>query len=291
MVHYGLGRHSILVTNARALVISTTVTAACYNTGNLSIKLSILYLYRRIFPSHRLKIVFITVGLFAIGQWIAFNFVTIFQCVPIAAQWEPRPDAYCVNYSAASFIAGFLNVITDVIILASPMPAVWHLKVSKARKRLITVTFLLGGCLPPAQDRLVLTGTLRITDNNVPTTQVSGLEISIGTLAGCLPVYRPLYNKIMRTSSSEKTSGSRSRVYGQLSGYQPSIRLEPTRDVWDSNAIPSPSDSQSARHPRLGISTSVRGEGKTKGEENEIINGIMVTREFDTAASAPDCWP
>lgn len=117
----------------------------CYNTSNLCIKISILCLYRRIFPTRRLKLVLIAVGLFAIGQWISFNLVTIFMCVPIAAQWTAHPNARCVNYGTASFVSGFLNVMTDILILASPMHAVWHLKVSKARKRLITVTFLLGG--------------------------------------------------------------------------------------------------------------------------------------------------
>lgn len=124
---------------------STMVTAMCYNTSNFSVKISVLFLYRRIFPTRWLKFTLLALGLFTFFQWITFNLVTIFQCVPVSAQWTPGLGANCVNYSIATMVSEILNVVTDILILASPMHTVWRLKASKARKRLITLTFLLGG--------------------------------------------------------------------------------------------------------------------------------------------------
>ncbi|KAL9609838.1 MAG: hypothetical protein Q9167_005426 [Letrouitia subvulpina] len=252
MVHYGIGRHTILVVNPKTLVIvslnppplccliwkfiaavqSTTVTAMCYNTSNLSVKISILFLYRRIFPTRWLKFTLLALGLFALAQWISFNLVVILQCVPISSQWLPGISARCVKFSMATLISGVINVVTDILILASPMHTVWRLKASKARKRLITVTFLLGG----------------ITTANASTT--------------------------------------RSKSYGHLPGDQSSIRLKPIGRTWSSHVAPSRSDEDEALYPRFGGSVHV--EGGIKSPQSTRGNDITVTRQFTTTTSAKD---
>ena len=36
------------------------------------------------------------------------------------------------------------NIVTDVVMLILPMPVIWRLKISRAQKAGLTVTFLLG---------------------------------------------------------------------------------------------------------------------------------------------------
>ena len=51
----------------------------------------------------------------------------------------------CINFTAVVLAAGVINVVTDFTILILPMPVLWNLKVSKARKRMTMGTFMLGG--------------------------------------------------------------------------------------------------------------------------------------------------
>ncbi|KAL8936336.1 MAG: hypothetical protein Q9216_004984 [Gyalolechia sp. 2 TL-2023] len=295
MVHYGFGRHSILITNPKALVIATTITAVCYNTGNASIKISILFLYRRIFPIRWLRFVLLVVGAFALGQWLSFNFVTIFQCIPFSAQWEYHRDATCVNYSTASFISGILNVITDILILASPMHTVWHLKVSKARKRLITLTFSLGGIVSIIS--IVRLAYIRVWGgddhayNDVPTTELSGLEIGVGTLAACLPVYRPLYNRFILKTNPADTTDKHSTGHGSYPRNTASIRLGSNGGSWSSNVTASRSDEEPVLYPRQGRSTDVWGVKEPRSVQGQTENEIVVTRQFVMATSGRDLRP
>lgn len=274
MVHYGFGQHAILVRDARALVISTTIAAIFYHTANFSIKISILFLYRRIFPSRRLRYVLIAVGTFALSQCMTFSIITIFHCIPIAALWTPDLDAKCVNYATSSFVSGILNVITDILILASPMHAVWHLNVSKARRRLITATFILGGIVSIISIiRLPYIRTFGEGEDqpykDVPAAELSVLENGIGTLAACLPIYRPIYNNFFR----KKPSTTHSRTYGQLLEGQPSISTGLTDKRLTRVAVPS-------------RSTSGQEEGIHHSTDEEIGTGIIITREFSIAGSA-----
>lgn len=71
--------------------------------------------------------------------------VNIFQCVPVQADWDPTKEPRCVNLDAELIIISSINVITDVLTLCLPMPLVWKLHASKARKYQISGLFLLGG--------------------------------------------------------------------------------------------------------------------------------------------------
>ena len=115
-----------------------------YLITNASIKISILCLYRRIFPKRWLSYALLSVGIFTVGQTIALCFTTIFESVPISSRWNPHKGHY-LNFSAVSIAASTLNVATDIIILSLPIPIVWRLQAPRSRKVLILTTFLLGG--------------------------------------------------------------------------------------------------------------------------------------------------
>ena len=124
---------------------SSTVGACIYNFNILTVKLSFLYFYRRLFPQSSFKVALLAIGAFIISSSVAFLFLDILQCVPPASQWEPAVKGKCVNFTAVVLAAGVINVVTDFAILLLPMPVLWNLKVSGARKRMIICTFMLGG--------------------------------------------------------------------------------------------------------------------------------------------------
>ncbi|KAL9045279.1 MAG: hypothetical protein Q9214_001655, partial [Letrouitia sp. 1 TL-2023] len=199
--------------------------------------------------------------------------------------WTPGLSAKCVEYSTASLVAAIFNVITDILILASPMHIVWRLKASKARKRLITATFLLGGivCIISVV-RLVYVRNWGGEDpayGNVPTIEASAMEISVGTLAACLPIYRPLYNRLIHNTTTTNTSTKRSNLYGQLPGDQSSIRIDPIGNTWTSYAKPSRIEEDEALCARYGGSSFVQVEGGVKSTKSTRGNDITSLRFID----------
>lgn len=71
--------------------------------------------------------------------------VNLLQCLPINADWNPAVKPRCVNLDVELVIVSSINVVTDFAILCLPMPLVWRLHTSKARKAQVSGMFLLGG--------------------------------------------------------------------------------------------------------------------------------------------------
>lgn len=143
-IAHGLGRHRILST---APVESGRAVLACiimYIASMAATKISILLLYRRIFPIWKLRCIAWAVGIFIFAYSFAAVFVVIFACHPVQGVWNPLAKAKCNNTNAAVLVMAIFNVVTDVIVLILPMPVVWGLELPKTRKFQVMAIFLLG---------------------------------------------------------------------------------------------------------------------------------------------------
>jgi hypothetical protein len=117
-----------------------------YNLSLVLTKISIIFQYMRIF---------ITPGVLLIcrvmmGLLILYGFWTIagsvFICVPIATYWNPDIRGHCMNKIAFYFANSALNIATDIIIFAFPIPLLKQLRLPKQLK--IELMFVFGfGCL------------------------------------------------------------------------------------------------------------------------------------------------
>ena len=61
------------------------------------------------------------------------------------AIWNPSIDHTCHNVNAALVALSAVNVATEVVILALPIPQLWHLHISFTRKLQLIAIFLTGG--------------------------------------------------------------------------------------------------------------------------------------------------
>lgn len=115
-----------------------------YVTAVSLIKLSILAMYLRIFPSREFKLGAYIIGGTVIAWCIAIALVCIFQCDPLYKAWVPWAAGTCINLKA-SFIGNAVpNILTDIIILAMPIKQVWNLHATWAQKISLLCTFSLG---------------------------------------------------------------------------------------------------------------------------------------------------
>ena len=203
------------------------------------IKLSILFLYRRIFPTPWFQWAVLVVGLWVVAWGFTNFFGDIFQCFPIEKLWNPSVQGHCISYGKLSFSMGIVNIVNDFVILILPMPLVWRLQLKRNKKILITVTFMGGtvACIVSivrlhythavnstfdsscesffVSSLLYLLEKLKLSmlGDDVNVGIVSGVELCIGIIAACIPTYRPLFNKFFRRDMISGASG-----YGGLSG-------------------------------------------------------------------------
>ncbi|KAL9037606.1 MAG: hypothetical protein Q9214_005629 [Letrouitia sp. 1 TL-2023] len=143
-IAHGVGRHQILSTAPVESGKATLVSIVFYISSMAATKISILLLYRRIFPIWKLRYIAWTVGIFIFAYSFAAVFLAIFRCHPIRAIWNPLVKAHCDNTNATILVMAIFNVVTDVIVLVLPMPVVWGLQLPKTRKFQVMAVFLLG---------------------------------------------------------------------------------------------------------------------------------------------------
>ncbi|KAK4215514.1 hypothetical protein QBC37DRAFT_281539 [Rhypophila decipiens] len=112
------------------------------------VKLSIIAMYHRIFPTRFMRWSYIILGTIIV-VWAAVALpVCIFQCRPIEEAWDFGSSASsgtCISAFPLYFGAtGLPNVAIDLVLLCLPMYEVWKLQIPRAQKVAIVSTFLLG---------------------------------------------------------------------------------------------------------------------------------------------------
>lgn len=82
---------------------------------------------------------------------VAYSLCTIFgaafTCVPVRHFWDKdsEDDYRCVNQKALWFSNASLNIVTDLVVLICPMPALKSLQLPKRQKIGVMIVFALGG--------------------------------------------------------------------------------------------------------------------------------------------------
>ncbi|KAI3323419.1 hypothetical protein HD806DRAFT_85811 [Xylariaceae sp. AK1471] len=171
-------------------------------------KLSVLYLYRRIFVTPLFNLLSMTL-IILIGIWtIGFFFAYVFSCgTRFWANWAPLAIFLenCFDTTPYFYALAISDVLTDGLILALPYYWIWRLNMSMAKRFAVLGVFLLGAIeIATGVIRLVIfinkTTNYESDPNGVShlTTLIiwSMIEISIAVIAGCLPTIWPLASKV-----------------------------------------------------------------------------------------------
>ena len=94
----------------------------------------------------RFKYAVFGVAFVAFAVWIGIFFATVFNCHPVAYDWDRSiPNGSCGEPQKV-FITGLaLNLFTDICIVALPIPMIWKIQISLSEKIAVSGAFLLGG--------------------------------------------------------------------------------------------------------------------------------------------------
>ncbi|KAI1332615.1 hypothetical protein F5Y16DRAFT_356053 [Xylariaceae sp. FL0255] len=206
MIEYGLGRQAItismveLVEFLKLLVISQII----FVVGIALVKLSILLLYLRIFPSKKFKIaVYVLIGV-VVSWCITITLLSIFQCKPIEKSYMPWIPGTCIDLVGAEYGSGLPDILTDFFILVLPVTQVLKLKTSKKNK-LVVIFFFTIGAFATFASIIRLVVVFQVDHANGTWTGVDPLvwavvEQSAAVVSSCLPTLRPLVVYIHKTT-------------------------------------------------------------------------------------------
>ncbi|KAF2442430.1 hypothetical protein P171DRAFT_433925 [Karstenula rhodostoma CBS 690.94] len=169
--------------------------------------MSILFLYRRLFPVQSFKRC-TTILMAAHGLWVIPAIVAeTAMCSPPSVLWEAPlliPEK-CFFYSSFFITVCSVELFLDICVLALPLFYVSRLKLAWTRKAELMFIFLLGGLV-------VITGIIRIIKSAEAGVQaidfvldILWLDVHAGIaiLCACLPTYRPLIVKSAAFLSSQ----------------------------------------------------------------------------------------
>ncbi|GAB1218141.1 hypothetical protein ATERTT37_007393 [Aspergillus terreus] len=171
-------------------------TQILYTLASTFIKISILFLYRRIFPNLRIHI-YVTIG-FLGAMSLAFIIAAVFQCNPIAKLWSPENQQKLSCFPPLAFWCDVsaVYVATDLWIMALPARTIFGLQLPRKKKVFIMGLFCLGifAC-GAAIARLVYVVKLYVGHDPswdvVPAYICSIVEISLALVACSVPPLRP----------------------------------------------------------------------------------------------------
>jgi hypothetical protein len=108
------------------------------------IKVSILFMYRRIFPTRFISRASNAIGAIVLLWWVAVVLVSLVQCHPIQKAWVTVMDGQCINTNLYLISNAVPNIVTDIAMLCLPMYEVYRLHMQRMKRIGVAVIFLLG---------------------------------------------------------------------------------------------------------------------------------------------------
>ncbi|KAI1807497.1 hypothetical protein F4811DRAFT_506024 [Daldinia bambusicola] len=178
------------------------ITTLTYNTTLMIIKFSLfLQYYRLIQEVPRYRIYYIAT-MTVVGSWlVAQEFIFIFPCTPVYEYWTFAPDRKCLDSNLVGWMNAIGNILTDVIILALPVPVVIRLNLKKGRKWAVLGIFGLGffTCIVSIC-RMVFFAkvTYDIPYDLVPIAAWGEAESASGLICSALIAFGPLIRRFSR---------------------------------------------------------------------------------------------
>ncbi|EUC27152.1 hypothetical protein COCCADRAFT_10178 [Bipolaris zeicola 26-R-13] len=183
-------------------------------------KLSILLQYRRIFTFTSMRIPIYIVGAICLATGISASLVLVFSCIPISAFWDisEKETATCINSNVFSFAGAAMNIVTDILVAALPIRAIWQLQVSRKQRIALMCILTLGWCVCIISIAR-LHGFIELAKHPEDSTFYgtapaywSAIEVNLGIVCACAPALKPLVVKAIPRFAT--LYGSRKSTYG-----------------------------------------------------------------------------
>lgn len=113
-------------------------------------KLSICLIYFDVFKRANSRLIratrMLTYGttLLIIGYYVPAFFVSMFQCTPVSKSWNSKESGTCIDLDEFRFYTAAANIITSVLVIATPLPALSKMRHTRPEVADIMGLILLG---------------------------------------------------------------------------------------------------------------------------------------------------
>ncbi|KAI1459219.1 MFS general substrate transporter [Annulohypoxylon moriforme] len=219
----GLGRHDkdIPAQDWVTLRNCEYVFSVLYNPALMATKTSVLIFYLRLSKN--------TQRVMRIASWAVLAIVNLagavltllnlFQCRPVAAAFDTLTEpTYCIPLLTQFLCSAPVNVLTDLAILALPLPVLTSMRLPRRQKVILIFTFALGIFVTVVdvvriyylEQAITLTSTTLETEkgpiighspefawNASLSLMWSSLEVNVGIVCACIPTLKPLIRRIL----------------------------------------------------------------------------------------------
>ncbi|KAK0515805.1 hypothetical protein JMJ35_001839 [Cladonia borealis] len=229
-------------------------------------KIAVLLFYNRIFGGGNFGLLLYAMIGLMIGWTIAFFFANLFQCMPISENWTGYGGTVetCIKTVDMYLGQAYSDVISDALILSLPIPKIWTLQLPIRRKLAVNGIFFLGTLVVGAGIAKVvvfrqiavetLSNDLDLSYMLSPTLYWPMIESSLGIVGACLPLMRPILQKIsphdvfrsLRSMFEFSTFGSASSLKTTEAKTKLEVECSPTST--ETSASNMPRDSNKWEH-------------------------------------------
>ncbi|KAI1742599.1 major facilitator superfamily domain-containing protein [Xylaria scruposa] len=218
----GLGRHDadISTENWDPLRRSEYTFTILYNPALMAFKTSILIFYLRLSKNTQkvLRLASWAVLVIVNLNGTVLTLLNIFQCNPVEAGFNRSPGR-CIPLLTEFICSAPVNIVTDLAILALPLPVLTSMRLPPRQKIILIMTFAVGIFVSIVD--VVRIYYLQKAINDVPsTTPMSGtdvafggspefswnaslallwsaVEVNVGIACACIPTLKPLIIRIL----------------------------------------------------------------------------------------------
>ncbi|KAF1952731.1 hypothetical protein CC80DRAFT_479116 [Byssothecium circinans] len=200
-------------------------TVIVYNVSLTLAKISVLFLYLRIFTTRNATRVCHVQMAIVIMCGLAATLSLVFFCTPIASFWDVTVKGKCFSKGPLWYATAGINIATDVMIVSIPATLIHRLQLSARQKIGLYMIFMVGIfiCIVSILRLHSLYFAAISTDPtyvNVGVSNWSCIELNAAILCACLPTLKPLFARIfpslMRSGQGRATyhqSGSGNNAY------------------------------------------------------------------------------
>ena len=147
---------------------------------------------------------------------IALTFANIFQCSPVWGEFQESIPSYtiCTDLVTLYLSSAPINIYTDLVILALPMPILTNMRLPRKQKIILVITFSFGAFVAAVdvvriayleqafQVRIGEVGeenatASRVTIQDDLSFMWSAIEVHVGILCACVPSLKPLVARVI----------------------------------------------------------------------------------------------
>ncbi|KAH7205155.1 uncharacterized protein BKA55DRAFT_587264 [Fusarium redolens] len=272
------------------------VTQLAYVWGFVTVKMSFAVLYLRLFRGHvsqRMNQLLLAV---LAAEGFEETMVVIFHCKPVDKTWNPQKEGTCLNLKLFYYISFAIKFVTDVCLFIQPIPAVWKLQLSKA-KRLGAILMLSLGlfvCII-AIIRVSFISQLRtdVTKDLVVPMVWSQVEVSILVVCASIPSLRPFLQCFPAVSKALGLSSSKDSRPTSNVGRSP--RVVSLHMISWSKAKQSHVETNNPIHISTGCNVTATGSWSAHSSTENIFpqrhsgpSGIVVTHDVEVGVERVD---